>query len=132
MTKPTDLIQVGTEAAVPAMRAPSEDWESLAVAAQFKPSAVAERCGLSLRTVQRHFKKNYRTTLSEWLREYRLKLAYERLAAGESIKSVAYGLGYKQLSHFSRDFKGMFGSAPKFLDVGKKTRETEGVLRIGK
>ena len=133
MTEPIGPISGEIKAAASVRRIPSGDWESLAVAAQFRPSAVAERCGISLRTVQRHFKKNYGTTLSEWLREFRLKLAYERLSAGESIKSVAYGLGYKQLSHFSRDFKRTFGSAPKFLQVdGKKARQAECTLRSGK
>jgi AraC-like DNA-binding protein len=87
-------------------------WESLALASNFRPSLLAHRCGVSIRTLQRHFTKHYRITLSESLREMRLRLAYTRLQRGERIKCVAYDLGYKQLSHFSRDFKRFFGIPP--------------------
>jgi AraC-like DNA-binding protein len=92
------------------------DWESLARAGLFKPSAVAVLCQVSPRTVQRYFKKSYGCTLGEWLRTYRLEIAYRKLTAGEPIKCVALDLGYKQLSHFSRDFKSRYGCAPKFLE----------------
>ena len=93
----------------------STDWQSLAMTALFKPSAVADLCRVSPRTVQRYFKKSYGCTLGEWMRNYRLEIAYQKLIAGESIKCVAFDLGYKQLSHFSRDFKQRYGCAPKFL-----------------
>jgi AraC-like DNA-binding protein len=92
------------------------DWQTLAQRAQFKPGKIALLCGVSSRTVQRHFRQSYGSTLGQWLREYRLGIAYQRLNAGESIKLVALELGYKQLSHFSRDFKRQYGCAPRFLD----------------
>jgi AraC-like DNA-binding protein len=92
------------------------DWQTLAHRAQFKPGKIALLCGVSSRTVQRHFRQSYGCTLGQWLRDYRLGIAYQRLNAGESIKFVALELGYKQLSHFSRDFKRQYGCAPRFLD----------------
>ena len=92
------------------------DWKALAVAAEFKPGKVAAHCGVCARTIQRHFKKSYGMTLGEWLRNYRLEIAYQKLTAGEPIKCIALDHGYKQLSHFSRDFKKQFGCAPRFLD----------------
>jgi AraC family transcriptional regulator, chitin signaling transcriptional activator len=94
----------------------ANDWQTLAHRAQFKPGKIAQLCGVSSRTVQRHFRQSYGCTLGQWLRSYRLDIAYHRLAAGETIKLVAMELGYKQLSHFSRDFKRQYGCAPRFLD----------------
>jgi AraC-like DNA-binding protein len=38
--------------------------------------------------------------------------AYSRLMAGHRVKEVAIDLGYKQVSHFSRDFKSAYGVPP--------------------
>lgn len=89
-----------------------ETWESLAFRANFRPAVLAEHCGVSLRTVQRHFKTHYGITVSEWLRELRLKSAFDRLPSAASVKEVAFDLGYKQPSHFSRDFKSFYGLPP--------------------
>jgi AraC-like DNA-binding protein len=121
MTELAQPVVLSTPPTIPQRREPAVNWQELAVTARFKPLAVANLCGLSVRTVQRHFRKHYRMTLGEWLRSYRLQLAYERLRAGESIKCVAIDLGYKQLSHFSRDFKNHFGCAPKFLNAADVT-----------
>jgi AraC-like DNA-binding protein len=94
---------------------PVQEWEALAKEVNFKPSELADACGVSLRTLQRHFRKQYKVTVSGWLRMFRLRQAYSRLKTGESVKGVAYDLGYKQLSHFSRDFKNCYGVAPRFL-----------------
>jgi AraC-like DNA-binding protein len=97
------------------------DWQNLAHRSQFKPGKIAQLCGVSSRTVQRHFRQFYGCTLGQWLRDYRLDTAYRRLAAGEAIKVVAIELGYKQLSHFSRDFKRQYGCAPSLLDQRGKS-----------
>jgi|SRR3954468_10875171 AraC-like DNA-binding protein len=106
-------------------------WEELASRAQYKPSEIAKLTKVSLRTLQRHFKSNYNVTISTWLRSLRLNEAYSRLAAGNSVKEVAYGLGFKQLSHFSREFKKMYGVAPSCLRGGEK-QKTPVVLSIAK
>ena len=89
-----------------------ETWESLAFRSNFRASVLAEHCGVTLRTVQRHFKRHYEITVSEWLRELRLRSAFNRLPSATSVKEVAFDLGYKQPSHFSRDFKSFYGLAP--------------------
>lgn len=92
-----------------------EQWEALAVKAGYRPGDLAHLCQISLRTLERHFQKNYGVTVSHWMRELRLGKAYESLTQGKSVKEAAYDHGYKQVSHFSREFKNHFGVSPSFL-----------------
>jgi transcriptional regulator GlxA family with amidase domain len=92
-----------------------QEWEVLANKASFRARELADLCQTSLRTLERHFQKNYSVTVSEWLRELRLKQAYAVLQTGKSVKEVAFEHGYKQVSHFSREFKSHFGISPSFL-----------------
>jgi AraC-like DNA-binding protein len=92
-------------------------WENLAVQAQYRPCQLAKLCNVSIRTLQRHFAKQSGMTLSGWLRDVRLNQAYSRIIAGEPIKAVAYDLGFKQLSHFSRVFKAVYGVAPRSVST---------------
>ena len=94
-----------------------QEWEVLAHKAGFRARELAELCQTSLRTLERHFQKHYGTTVSEWLRELRLKQAYSVLQTGKSVKEVAFEHGYKQVSHFSREFKSHFGVSPSFLSA---------------
>jgi AraC-like DNA-binding protein len=93
------------------------DWEVLARQAGFRPSELAELCQTSLRTLERHFQRNYGVTVSQWLRDFRLKQAYQSLQEGKTVKETAYDHGYKQMSHFSREFKNQFGMSPSFLSA---------------
>ena len=92
-------------------------WEQLAKEAHFRPHALAEVCGVSMRTLQRYFRAQYNQTVSDWLREMRLNEALHSLKACDSVKEVAFELGYKQPSHFTRDFKKRFGVPPRQLMV---------------
>jgi AraC-like DNA-binding protein len=90
-------------------------WETLAAQANYCPRNLAVLCHVSLRTLQRRFAQNFGTTISDWMRNVRLTQAYNRVVAGEPIKSVAYDLGFKQLSHFSRVFKEVYGVPPTYV-----------------
>jgi AraC-like DNA-binding protein len=90
-------------------------WETLAVQAKFCPHALASLCNVSLRTLQRRFDRTYGMPVGHWMRQLRLARAYNRIAGGESVKSVAYDLYFKQLSHFSRVFKEAYGVAPTLI-----------------
>ena len=92
-----------------------DKWEVLAESASFRPSQLAELCQTSLRTLERHFQRNYGLTVSHWLKELRLGKAYKALLEGKAVKEVAYDHGYKQMSHFSREFKNHFGISPSLL-----------------
>jgi AraC-like DNA-binding protein len=94
-------------------------WEKLALASQFRIRELARICHVSVRTLQRHFQKHYDLTVSQWLHECRLEHARLQLATAESIKAVAYALGYKCPSHFTRDFKEHFGVPPSLWMLEK-------------
>jgi transcriptional regulator GlxA family with amidase domain len=94
-------------------------WESLAGEAQYRAGDLARLVGVSLRTLQRYFRAKYNCTISDWLRELRLESARARLPTCASVKEVAFDLGYKQPSHFTRDFKQRFGVSPRTF-VGAK------------
>ena len=98
-----------------AEEAPLPNWEDLATTCNYRLGELANLCHVSLRTLQRHFRKHYDTTLSDWMRQLRLDRARAMLAEADSVKFVAFELGYKQPSHFTRDFKQRFGVPPSAL-----------------
>ena len=107
-----------------------QQWESLAVDAGYRPSDLAALCQISLRTLERHFQKNYGVTVSAWLRELRLEKARQGLRQGKSVKEVAYEQGYKQVSHFSREFKNHFGLSPSFLLGNNRVERSMAVRQV--
>ena len=98
------------------------NWEVLAADSNYCPSELARLCHVSLRTLQRRFAQNYGMTISDWMRNIRLAKAYARVVSGEPIKAVAYDLGFKQLSHFSRVFKEVHGVPPTLVSPRGKAK----------
>ena len=96
------------------------NWENLAIEAKFCPHSLAALCHVSLRTLQRRFDADYGMPVAQWIRKFRVAQAYDRISGGEPVKVVAYDLGFKQLSHFSRVFKEIYGVAPTFISPGTK------------
>jgi AraC-like DNA-binding protein len=88
------------------------EWLRLARSSRFRATELANSLGVSLRTLERHFRARFGLTVSEWLKSIRLAEASARIRSGERIKEVAFALGYKQLSHFSREFKRAHGKPP--------------------
>jgi AraC-like DNA-binding protein len=80
-------------------------WEELAEAAHYNARKLAELCGVSVRHLQRHFRRTYQRSPQSWLNERRLVAAEKLLLKGEQVKKVALDLGFKQTSHFCRQFK---------------------------
>jgi AraC-like DNA-binding protein len=87
-------------------------WETLAQRALYRAPELARLCDVSVRQLQRHIKATFDCGLCSWLGELRVKQARERLQAGWRVDEVAYSLGYKQVSHFSRVFRRRYGCAP--------------------
>lgn len=81
------------------------NWDELAKAAHYNARELAKLCRLSKRQLERTFQRIFQKTPQRWLDEQRLTVAQDLLRMGQPIKSVAYELGYKQSSHFCRQFK---------------------------
>ena len=88
------------------------NWTELAESANYNAKRLADECGVSLRQLERYLSRVAGRTPQRWLSELRQKKSIELLWSGHSIKEVSYQLGYKQSSHFSRDFKRFYGVAP--------------------
>jgi AraC-like DNA-binding protein len=77
--------------------------------------AVAGRQGVTPRYIQRLF-ENDGTTFSDFVRERRLELAFrllrERDAAFSTITSIAYDVGFTEISSFNRAFRRRFNATP--------------------
>jgi AraC-like DNA-binding protein len=87
-------------------------WEQLAGTAHYDSNELARLCGISTRQLQRHFRRRFHCSPQSWLNQRRLLAAEELLLAGESVKKVALDLGFKQPSHFCRQFKSRKNMTP--------------------
>jgi len=89
-----------------------QNWPERARAAKWCASTLAKHCGVSLRTLERHFLKEMGKHPKAWLSEQRQQQALELVRDGSSIKETAGLLDYKHSTHFSRAYKGQWGCSP--------------------
>jgi AraC-like DNA-binding protein len=82
-------------------------------AARYSARGLARRQGIGIRQFERLFHQYTGTTPQHWLNWLRLQDAVPMLAQGRSVKEVAQALGFRQASHFSRQFTQHFGISPK-------------------
>jgi AraC-like DNA-binding protein len=82
--------------------------------------STAAHYGLTPRYIQMLF-EGEGTTFSTFVREQRLLWAHNMLRspryAGHAISSIAYAVGFGDLSHFNRSFRSSFGASPKEIRV---------------
>ena len=118
-----DLLISNLEAATPlptSLTLP-KDARALAVAfavmARQSDSPPLERVcatvGVSVRTVERAFRREVGTDFETWRRQMRLTKAVELLVGGRSVKEVSFAVGYSQPSAFIEMFRRTFGATPK-------------------
>ncbi len=67
---------------------------------------------VSVRQLQRYFLDEIGRTPKAWLNEQRMIAARKLLFEGQSVKAVAIQLGFKQASHFCREFKRSYRMTP--------------------
>ena len=88
-------------------------WVLMARDAGFDARVLARRCDVSERQLERIFERELASVPKPWLNEQRMVAARRLLASAESIKQVAFELGYKHPTHFCRDFKQCYEMTPR-------------------
>jgi AraC-like DNA-binding protein len=82
---------------------------------ELKPQRVADRLGVSLRTLHSRFKM-VGSTFGQWVLEERLKACSVSLRddsqRGVKISEIAFRWGFNDLSHFNKSFRARFGRTP--------------------
>jgi AraC-like DNA-binding protein/mannose-6-phosphate isomerase-like protein (cupin superfamily) len=129
-----DLLLLHLESAspVPTFVSLPRDERALALAQavlstpeQAKPlAALARDSGVSVRTIQRIFRREIGIDFESWRRQVRLKKAVELLVAGRSVKEVSFCVGYRQSSAFVESFRRSFGMTPKAWAVSLERPDT--------
>jgi AraC-like DNA-binding protein len=87
-------------------------WLLLARRSHYNAHALADICGVTMRQLERYFEGDLGRTPQDWLNEQRMVAARYLLMESPQVKAVGLKLGYKRLSHFSRDFKRCYGFTP--------------------
>jgi transcriptional regulator GlxA family with amidase domain len=84
----------------------------LAPSCQYSGRELARLLGVSNRHLQRLFATRIQLRPERLLKEERLLSARQLLRTASSVKEVAFTLGFRQASQFSRDYRHRFGVRP--------------------
>lgn len=76
-------------------------------------NSLCALAGLSVRTLERIFRRDVGTNFEYWRRQVRLIKGVELLFSGSSVKEVSFTVGYQHPSAFVALFRSTFGSTPK-------------------
>jgi AraC-like DNA-binding protein len=90
-----------------------EDWETLARQGEFQPTKMADLWGISLRQLERYFETEFQKTPTEWVREFRCRLALKLVSEGYTNKAVVVELKFGSPSHLCHEFKRVYGKSPR-------------------
>jgi AraC-like DNA-binding protein len=77
-----------------------------------KLAAQCASAGISVRTLERIFRREVGTDFETWRRQVRLSKAQELLVSGRSVKDVAQAVGYGHASTFVSMFRRGLGVTP--------------------
>jgi AraC-like DNA-binding protein len=95
-------------------------WMILARESAYDAVAFAKICRRSTRQIDRYAHQVFGCSTQKWLNERRCLDAAALLQKSHSIKEVAFQLGYKQSSHFTRQFKAYYDVTPgEFIRLGR-------------
>jgi AraC family transcriptional regulator len=87
-------------------------WLKLAREAKYNAAQMAKLCQITTRQLERQAQLTLGCTPQQWLDEQRMVHAQALLREIDTIKNVAFQVGFKQPSHFCRQFKQHCGMTP--------------------
>lgn len=83
---------------------------------RYSPASLAREHGVSVRTLERSFRRDLDTTPTAYLRTARLRRVHDVLRAAVpdavSVQQVAHAWGFINLGRFARDYQELFGELP--------------------
>jgi AraC-like DNA-binding protein len=80
----------------------------------------ARRAAMSERSLSRLILRETGMTFGRWRQQFQIMFALERLADGESVKTVTFDLGYESTSAFIAMFKKALGMSPGKYLAGRR------------
>jgi AraC-like DNA-binding protein len=112
----SDRMSIGTSA-VPYYVRRAEQYIRAHLRQEMSIDDLIKASGVSGRTLFSGFEKSRDTTPMRYIKSLRLDQAQAALVSGQTarvkIADVANGVGYKNLSQFSRDYKRRYGETPR-------------------
>ncbi len=91
------------------------NWPELAAQAHWNVAELAELCGVSVKTLERHFLNTFGLPPKQRMHRLRVEPVATDLKTGATVKLAAIKAGYRLPQHFARDFKKHFGRSPSEL-----------------
>lgn len=86
-------------------------------------AGVAARVGVHPVHLARVFRRHYRCTIGEYVRQVRIEFASRELSVSDApLAEVAAATGFSDQSHFSRTFKRLTGQTPAEFRKGSRPR----------
>jgi AraC family transcriptional regulator len=76
-------------------------------------SELASLCGLSVRHLTRAFRRSRQRSIGSYIADRRMQRARRLLAAGVSVKSIAYTMGFSSPAALSSAFRRTTGERPR-------------------
>ncbi|HTR43099.1 MAG TPA: helix-turn-helix transcriptional regulator [Pseudomonadales bacterium] len=89
-----------------------EEWPKIARQATYNTRQLANLLEVCPRQVRRYTRKLFNSSPRQWLNEQRLTDAALMLENNKLVKTIAFDLGFKTVSHFSHAFKSRYGASP--------------------
>jgi AraC-like DNA-binding protein len=81
-------------------------------ATQYHLEQWAKEVGMSKRSLTRVFERETGLSLGQWIQNFRVSLAAEKLAVGYDITAAALSCGYMSISAFIKVFHSIMGTTP--------------------